>query len=73
MNAPHPIRGFVFGARLADTLHDELRDTADGETNVVRLMDVIVKALDGIGRAGRRWPHCSKVQIPAYVLGQELT
>jgi hypothetical protein len=48
----HPaslIRGFVFGARLADTLHDEFRDTADGETKVVRLTDAIVKALDKIG------------------------
>jgi hypothetical protein len=43
------IRGFEFGARLADTLHDEFRDTADGETKVVRLMDAIVKALDTIG------------------------
>ena len=43
------VRGFVFGARLADTLHDEFRDTADGETKVVHLMDAIVKTLDGIG------------------------
>jgi hypothetical protein len=43
------IRGFVFGARLADTLHDEFRDTADGETKVVRLTDAMVKALDRIG------------------------
>jgi hypothetical protein len=43
------IRGFEFGARLADTLHDEFCDTADGETKVVRLMDAIVKALDTIG------------------------
>jgi len=43
------IRGFEFGARLADTLHDEFRDTADGETKVVRLMDAIVKALDANG------------------------
>jgi hypothetical protein len=42
------IRGFEFGARLADTLHDEFRDIADGETKVVRLMDAIVKALNGI-------------------------
>jgi hypothetical protein len=47
------IRGFEFGARFADTLHDEFRDTADGETKVVRLTDAIVKALDrtGSGRA----------------------
>jgi hypothetical protein len=44
------IRGFEFGARLADTLHDEFRDTAGGETKVVRLTDAIVKALDTIGR-----------------------
>jgi hypothetical protein len=43
------IHGFEFGTRLADTLHDEFRDTADGETKVVRLMDAIVKALDRIG------------------------
>jgi hypothetical protein len=43
------VRGFEFGARLADTLHDEFRDTADGETKVVRLMDAMVKALDAIG------------------------
>jgi hypothetical protein len=47
------IRGFEFGARLADTLHDEFHDTADGETKVVDLMDAIVKTLDTIssGRA----------------------
>jgi len=43
------IRGFEFGARLADTLHDEFSDTADGETKVVRLTDAIVKNLDTIG------------------------
>ncbi len=43
------IRGVVFGARLADKLHDEFRDTADGETKVVRLMDAIVQALDRLG------------------------
>src|ERR1700722_14290764 len=43
------IRGFEFGARLADILHDEFRDIADGETKVVRLMDEIVKALNAIG------------------------
>jgi hypothetical protein len=47
------ICGFEFGARLADTLHDEFRDTADGETKVVRLTDAIVKALDTVG-SGRR-------------------
>jgi hypothetical protein len=46
------IRGFVFGTRLADTLHDEIRDIVDGETKVLHLMDEIVKALDTIG-AGR--------------------
>jgi hypothetical protein len=47
------IRGFEFGARLADTLHDEFSDIADGETKIVRLMDAIVKALNVIkpGRA----------------------
>lgn len=43
------IRGFEFGARLADILHDEFRDIADGETKVVRLLDEIVKALNTIG------------------------
>jgi hypothetical protein len=43
------IRGFEFGARLADTLHDEFRDIADGETKVVRIVDEIVKTLDKIG------------------------
>jgi hypothetical protein len=42
------IRGFEFGARLADTLDDEFSDV-DGETRVVRLMDAIVDALDRIG------------------------
>jgi hypothetical protein len=46
------IRGFEFGAKLADTLHDEIRDIVNGETKVLRLMDEIVKALDTIG-AGR--------------------
>ena len=46
------IRGFAFGARLADTLHDKLLDT-DGEFKVWRLLDRIVLALDkiGLGRA----------------------
>lgn len=48
------IRGFEFGARLADTLHDEFRDIADGETKVVRLLDEIVKALNAIS-PGRVW------------------
>jgi hypothetical protein len=43
------LRGFEFGAKLADTLHDEIRDIADGETKVVHLMDEIVKAIDTIG------------------------
>jgi hypothetical protein len=41
-------RGFEFGARLADTLHDEFRDIADGETKVVRLTDSIVRDLNAI-------------------------
>jgi hypothetical protein len=43
------IRGFEFGARLADILHDQFRDIADGETKVVRLMDEVVKALNALG------------------------
>jgi hypothetical protein len=42
------IRGFEFGARLADTLHDEFSDP-DGGTEIARLMDAIVKALHTIG------------------------
>jgi hypothetical protein len=42
------IRGFVLGARLGDTLHDEFSDM-DGETNAVRLTDAIVKDMDTIG------------------------
>ena len=42
------IRGFEFGARLADTLHDEFRDI-DGETEVWRLLDRIVLNLNEIG------------------------
>ena len=42
------VRSFEFGARLADTLHDEFSDIADGVTKVVRLMDAIVKALNAI-------------------------
>ena len=45
------IRGFAFGAKLADTLHDELLDT-DGETKVVHLMNRIADSLDAI-RPGR--------------------
>ena len=46
------LAGFRFGARLADTLHDELLDTM-GKTEVVRSMRTIVTALDEIdpGRA----------------------
>ena len=42
------IRGFEFGGRLADTLHDEFRDI-DGETEVWRLLDRIVLDLNEIG------------------------
>lgn len=41
------LAGFRFGARLADTLHDELLDTK-AETKIVRLMRMIVDALDEI-------------------------
>lgn len=46
------VRGFEFAAKLADALHDELLDT-DGESKVIRLMNQIADALDGIstGRA----------------------
>jgi hypothetical protein len=47
------IRGFEFGAKLADTLHDEFSDIGDGETKVVDLVDEIVRSLNKIspGRA----------------------
>ena len=46
------LHGFELGAKLADVLYDELLDT-DGKTNVLRLMDAIVLALNAIhpGRA----------------------
>jgi hypothetical protein len=43
------IDAFRFSSRLADTLHDELLDT-DGEHEVWRLMDTIVRILDRISR-----------------------
>jgi hypothetical protein len=42
------IRGFELSARLADVLHDEFRDIADGETKVVHLVDEIVRSLNKI-------------------------
>jgi hypothetical protein len=42
------LRGFEFGAKLADTLHDEFRDIADGETKAIRFTDSIVLALNAI-------------------------
>jgi len=42
------IRGFEFGTRLADTLHDEFSDP-HGVTKIVRLVDATVKALHTIG------------------------
>jgi hypothetical protein len=47
------LRGFEFGSKFADVLHDEMRDIADGETKVAHLMDEVVKALDAIG-TGRK-------------------
>jgi hypothetical protein len=41
------LQGFVFGAKLASTLHDEFRDTKT-ETEVVQLMLQIVNALDAV-------------------------
>jgi hypothetical protein len=41
------VRGFEFGAKLADVLYDELLDT-DGKGKVLRLMDVVVLALNDI-------------------------
>jgi len=41
------LQGFVFGAKLASTLHDEFRDTK-AETEVVQLMAKIVNALDAV-------------------------
>ena len=42
------IRAFEMSARLADTLHDQFSDTADGETKVIRLADALVKVLNAI-------------------------
>lgn len=42
------IRGFELGAKLADTLHDEFGDM-ETEIKVMRLLDDIVLALDGVG------------------------
>lgn len=47
------IRAFEFSARVADTLHDEFADIADGETKFIRLADELVKALNMIS-PGRR-------------------
>jgi hypothetical protein len=43
------VDAFAFASRLADTLHDELLDT-DGENEIWRLMDSIVRTLDKTGR-----------------------
>ncbi len=42
------IRGFVFGAKLKATLHDEMMDI-DGETEIVRLMAAMADELRTIG------------------------
>jgi hypothetical protein len=42
------IRGFEFGTRLADTLHDEFSNP-HAVTKIVRLVDATVKALHTIG------------------------
>jgi hypothetical protein len=46
------IQAFAFAAKLANTLHDQFRDI-DGETQVARLTEAIVKALErtATGRA----------------------
>ena len=67
------IRGFEFGARLADILHDEFRDIADGETKVVRLMDEIVKALNAIGSGRAALACCSTIPTPGCVRSQDST
>ncbi len=45
------VQAFAFAARLANTLHDEFCDV-DGETQVARLTEAIVKTLEESG-AGR--------------------
>jgi hypothetical protein len=71
------IRGFEFGARLADTLHDELLDTT-GETKVWRLLDGIVLALDKIGpgldlrlQQLREAPHLA-AEFPIRIFGIDI-
>ena len=46
------VKAFAFAAKLANTLHDEFHDV-DGETQVARFTEAIVKTLDGLetGRA----------------------
>jgi len=46
------VQAFAFAAKLANTLHDQFRDI-DGETQVARLTEAIVKALErtATGRA----------------------
>ena len=46
------IQAFAFAAKLANTLHDEFRDI-DGETQVARLTEAIVKTLEKHSNAGR--------------------
>lgn len=48
------IRAFEFSAKLADTLHDEFSDIADGETKFIHLADDLVEALNGIPPGRRR-------------------
>jgi hypothetical protein len=42
------VEAFAFAAKLANTLHDEFHDI-DGETQVARITEAIVKTLEGIG------------------------
>jgi hypothetical protein len=42
------VHAFELSARLADTLHNEFSDTADGETKLIHFADTLVKALNAI-------------------------
>jgi len=42
------VEAFAFAAKLANTLHDEFHDI-DGETQVARFTEAIVKTLEGMG------------------------
>ena len=66
------IGGFEFGARLANILHDEFLDT-DAETKVMRLLDAIVIALNGMASVGPLSACCSIIPTPVCAFWPALT